>query len=75
MRRPDPAQLRVLFETTANLGVVERVAPADLINLELESLARGVVDEAVAELAVADDEAGLFQQRELGADGVIREAA
>ena len=49
--------------------------PADLIDFKLESLARGVVDETVAEFAVADDESGLFQQRELGADGVVREAA
>src|SRR5829696_8435323 len=74
VRGPHPPE-RLLANTPANFSVIERLAPTHLINIKMQPKARGVIDEAIAEFAVAQQNAPPIQQRNLASHRIIGQAA
>src|SRR5439155_3611612 len=75
MCRPEPAQLAMAQHPAPNLHIIERLSPSDLMYVTRQTLSRGVVDEAVSELTVAQDHASSLEQRQLRTYGVVGQAA
>src|SRR5207247_8731274 len=75
MGGPKPANLGVLRQATSNLGIIERLAPADGMDVEFQTLPGGVINEPIAKFAVAQNQPWLVEHGKLGTDGVVGQAA
>src|ERR1700731_267700 len=72
---PKPVELGRLLDKTLHGFKIEGLAPFDSVGLEGETEARRMVDEALAELAVAQDQARPPHERELAGDDVVGQRA
>src|SRR5262249_55634605 len=62
MGGPNPTQAEIALEVTTDFRVIERFAPANLMDLEGKALTRRVVDQTVAKFAIAEDETRRVKQ-------------
>src|ERR1700686_4415595 len=75
MGGPKPVKLGRLLDKTLHGFEVEGLAPLEAAGLERKTKARGVVDEATAELAVGQDQARPAHERELAGDDIVGQRA
>src|SRR5436309_837086 len=75
MGTPNPGQGGVSLEAAADFGEVERIAPGNVEQLEVEPETPGMVGQALAKFTVAQNQAASLLEQELAGNDVVGQSA